>query len=64
MKLIPKPVVDAQILPHCIRIYLSCLFNQLLTFGIVDDRMLTRVIWSSHKHLPIKLSNVGSVELC
>ena len=52
MKLIPKPIVDAQILAHCIGIYLSRLFDQLPTLGIVDDWMLTRVIWYSHKHLP------------
>jgi Asp-tRNA(Asn)/Glu-tRNA(Gln) amidotransferase A subunit family amidase len=37
MKLIPKPVVDAQILAHCIGIYLSRLFDQLPTLGIVND---------------------------
>ena len=63
MKLIPKPVVDAQILAHCIGIYLSRLFDQLPTLGIVDDRMLMRVIWYFHKHLPINLSNVGSIKL-
>ena len=63
MKLIPKPVVDAQILAHCIGIYLSRLFDQLPTLGIVNDWMLMRVIWYSHKHHPINLSDVGSIEL-
>ena len=63
MKLIPKHVVDAQILAHYIGIYLFRLFDQLPTLGIVDDWMLTRVIWYSHKHLPINLSNVGSFKL-
>jgi hypothetical protein len=40
MKLIPKPIVDAQILAHCIGIDPSCLFYQLSALGIISDCML------------------------
>jgi hypothetical protein len=63
MKLIPKPIVDAQILAHCIGIDPSCLFCQLLARGIISDSMLAGINWRSHQHLTIKVSDVAAVNL-
>jgi hypothetical protein len=43
MKLILESVINAQILAHCIGIYLPWLFHQLSTLGIINDSMLARV---------------------
>jgi hypothetical protein len=63
MKLIPKPVVDAQILAHCIGIDPVCLFYQLPALGIISDRLLTGINWRSHQHFIIKVFD-GATLIC
>jgi hypothetical protein len=63
MKLIPEPVVNAQILAHCIGIDPSCLFYQLLALGIISDCMLVGVNRRSHQHLTLKISDVAAIKL-
>jgi hypothetical protein len=62
MKLIPKPVVDAQIFVHCIGIDPPCLFYQLLALGIISNCMLVGIKCRSHQHLTIKVPNVASIK--
>jgi hypothetical protein len=63
MELIPKPVVNTQILSHCIGAYASSLLNTFLALGVVNNGMLAVVNWRPHKHLFIKASDVAAIKL-
>jgi hypothetical protein len=63
MKLIPKPIVNAYILVHCIGIDPSCLFYQLSALGIISDCMLEGINWRSHQHLTLKIFDVSAIKL-
>ena len=63
MKLILESIINASILAHYIEIDPPCLFRQLPTLGIVDNCMLTGVIWRSHDDLTLKISHVSVIKL-
>jgi hypothetical protein len=63
LELIPKPIVNPQILPHNIGIFTSRLLDCLPTLGIISDWMWSAVIGRNHGHLTHIISHVAAVKL-
>jgi hypothetical protein len=63
LELIPKPIVNPQILPHNIGIFTSRLLDCLPTLGIISDWMWSAINGRNHGHLTHIIFHVADVKL-